>query len=166
MKEAAKKTFKHVLTPDKVQHSKHVKKLACDMGCNNDIKKAALYHDYIENGGKKSNLKNLLDPHAFNLVQGLTNNKKKDVLDSMKKKLKKATEQEKIDLIKLKLADRAANIDKRIKENKLKSKYINKTAKLVNYLYKQYPADKNDIKSFIKKKFIDKSADLKSKIDV
>jgi (p)ppGpp synthase/HD superfamily hydrolase len=166
MKGDSKKTFHKTLNQKKKIHSKNVRNLACKMGCDNDTEQAALFHDFIENGGSPKKLKNLVSPTAFGLIKDMTNKKNKDVLKSIKQKLKNADDNKKINLIKIKLADRAENVQTRIKENRLKLKYINKTAELVNYLYQEYPDNKNKIKVFIIKNFINKSTPLKRRINV
>jgi tRNA(Ser,Leu) C12 N-acetylase TAN1 len=166
MKGIGKKTFHSTFNKKKKTHSLNVRNLACKMGCDKDAEQAALFHDFIEKGGSPKKLKNIVSPVAFGLVKGMTNKNNKDPLKSIKQKLKKLDNSQKINLIKIKLADRAANIQQRIKEDRLKIKYINKTADLVNYLYQEFPGNKQKIKVFIIKNFINKSNSLKRRIHV
>lgn len=164
LKGKAKKKFKKIFSPSKQHHSKQVHKYVLEFGENSDIEQAALFHDFIERGGSKDFLRDNVSLTAFKLINVLTHKSDKSTLQSLKNHFKDLTNTELIQSIELKLADRAANFNQRIKDNNLKSKYVNKTANLLTFLYHSYPAERNNIEKFITKNFINTSPALSRRL--
>jgi len=163
IKEYDKDIYKHlkkVLNKKKQIHSYNVYNYLKDIENDAVSKHAALFHDFIEQGGNKKVLNKHLSSNATKLVNILTN-KSDNVVKEFKTKTKGLKLEDKTKVFNIKLADRADNFNKRIIKNELTDEYIKKTAKLIQYIYNNYPADKSNIKHFIKTVFTSKSKKLK-----
>jgi hypothetical protein len=79
------------------------------------------------------------------------NNKAKDIstLSDLKMKFPTFSDSFKNDVIYIKLCDRTDNLNKRVKSGDLSKRYINKSIKLIQYLYDNYIGNKEKIKNFI-----------------
>lgn len=153
MPNKTKKNFVAAFEPDKRAHSKKVNKLVKHISTDPNVEQAALFHDFIEQGGDIKTLKTIVTPKAVKLVKKLTNKEGADVLKKLKKQLKNTSKDVRDKVIKIKLADRADNFYKRQQNGKLNNKYVNKTAALVNYLYKEF-SDSQQLKKFIRDHFL------------
>lgn len=160
LKGKTKKKFKKIFNRSKREHSKRVHKYVLEFGINKHLEQAALFHDFIEEGGKKDFLKHNVSKKAYKLIKVLTHKSDKSTLKSLKHHFEYLSNEDLIDAIKLKLADRAANFNQRIEDNELTEKYINKTANLLTYLYSMYPANSDNIEKFIASHFINTSSTL------
>lgn len=143
-----------VMPNRKINHSKNVAKLVKTLTNSIDVYDAALYHDYLERGGKEKKAKKVLSYYAHKLVLALTkqkfkNTKKISTLDDLKMKFETFSNTFKNDVIYIKLCDRTDNLNKRMKSGKISKKYIKKSIDLIQFLYDNYIGDKDKIKNFI-----------------
>jgi hypothetical protein len=142
---------KNVLSNKKLEHSKRVAELTKQLVKNKDLYDGALYHDYLENGGKLSDLENLISPYSVSLVKDLTNDKSESkdtdnlVLTKLKTKLNQINTQ---DLLIIKLCDRCDNLNKRILSGEISKQYLKKSTELIQWIYDNY-IDKELLLDFI-----------------
>ena len=78
------KKIKKVLPTKKLKHSKRVADLTRLLNDNPDIYSAAVYHDFLERGGEKSDMKKILSPYSIQLVKVLSNETDEDTLTKLK----------------------------------------------------------------------------------
>ncbi len=154
------KDLKKVLNKKKQIHTYNVYNYLKSIENDKDAQHAALFHDFIEQGGNKKIVNKKLSSDAAKLVKILTN-KSDNVVKEFKAKTKKLNDDNKTKVFNIKLADRADNFNTRITNDDLSDEYIHKTFKLIQYIYDNYPADKNSIKHFIEAVFTSKSKKLK-----
>jgi len=154
------KQLKKVLNKKKQIHSYNVYNYLNDIENDKDSLHAALFHDFIEQGGNKKYLNKNLSLDTVKMIKILTN-KSDNVVKEFKLKTKNLNNNNKIKIFNIKLADRADNFNKRIINNELTNEYIYKTVNLIQYIYDNYPKDKSIIINFIKSNFISKSKKLK-----
>jgi len=138
----------------KIMHSKRVALLTKKLSNNIDIYNAALYHDFLERGGKENKMRNIISFYSYRLVKALTKdsynkNLYNDTLEDIKINFTIYSENFKNDIIIIKLCDRVDNIKQRLKKNKLKKSYLKKSVELIQYLYDNYTGDKQKIISLI-----------------
>ena len=147
----------------KVKHSCKVAEIVKLFTDSEDLYQAALYHDYIERGGKKEELLHLISPYATELVMHLTKTEDlaaqveddNETLAILRLAIENLPESVRNDIVVIKVADRADNLRKREKKGELSKGYIKKSAELVEYLFNSYTgANKKAFKKFIKKNFL------------
>lgn len=142
--------LKKKLSKKKLKHSKRVAKLVKELSDSNDVYNAALYHDYLEVGGKMKKLDSIISYESFKLVLALTKKDTDGTIETIKKRLSGENQSFINDVIKIKLCDRYDNLRKRNKKGELKGKYLNRSIELIQYLYDKYIGmDKYIIEKFI-----------------
>jgi (p)ppGpp synthase/HD superfamily hydrolase len=160
LNKSAKKDLKKVLDKDKQKHSLNVKNYLCQLDCDDEVEQAAIFHDFIEQGGSNKKLNKYITKKAKKYVNILTHDEDANVVNDFKNKTKKLSNKDKIKVFNIKLADRADNFNKRIKNNDLSNEYINKTYKLLKYIIKSYPGDQVKLNKFINSNFTSKCKKL------
>lgn len=143
------KSVKKVMPIKKFKHSKRVAELTKLLKNNVDVYSAAVYHDFLERGGSKKDMKKILSPYAFELVKVLTNENKEDTLNKFKKMFGYTGGEFLNDIIIIKLCDRTDNLKKRSIKNTLDKEYIKSSVELIQWMWDKYKGDKSKIKNFI-----------------
>lgn len=150
-----KKLFQHlkIMPKKKVKHSLRVATDVADVIDDRDVIFGALFHDYIERGGKVDRLP--ISNKAKTLVKLLTTidddykDSKNIPLSHMKDVISQVEDEElKNKLILIKLADR---LDK-FKNKRISKKYKNKSKELIKFLLKKYTGENKSAKK-LKKQF-------------
>lgn len=139
-----------VLNKNKVKHSmrvvSHLDKLP------KHVKIAAIYHDFIENGGDENWLYNNVNSESIKLIRHLSIEDGSTPLEHLKSVISSIEdEDEKNFVILIKIADRLDNFKKRIRKNELSEKYRKKTKKLLEFLIFNYTGNKKILKRLLKK---------------
>lgn len=152
-----KKTF----SKNKFNHSSRVASLVKSLSDDEDLYASALFHDYLERGGVKDKMKEILTPYSVKLVKALTNKNDTDTLEKMKSVFLEKSPSMINDLVIIKICDRIDNLNKRAEKGEINSGYIRKSVELLQFLYNSYH---NDDKFILKAFLIDKLHDIDNNI--
>jgi len=148
-KNKALRHFQKVGMPKKKrQHSDRVRKIVKRVGADEDAQIAALFHDYLERGGRMEDAKKKFkfSPRIEQIILALSDDDKNDSdasngpLAHMRIVLANPEfdiETKKI-VILIKIADRLDNLKKRILADQLGKSYIQKSKDLLQYLFIVY----------------------------
>lgn len=158
------KYAKEVLPKQKLKHSKRVAEYTKEIKDDKDVYNASVYHDFIERGGNYEDCGKILSPYALKLVKCLTNNDDTDTLLKLKMVLSGCDNKTKNDVLIIKIADRADNLNKRLDKDNLNKKYLNKSIELIQYIWDNYTDDKTKLFRFINVNIIRKIPFFKEKI--
>jgi len=143
--------IRKVMSRYKYKHSKRVANLTKELSNSEDVYNSALYHDFLERGGKIEDTRKVLSFHSYQLVLALSHDEDEDTLTSLKIALQDKPQEFINDIVCIKLCDRTDNLKTRLDEDRLKRKYIKKSTKLIQYLYDSFEGDKSILDSFIEK---------------
>ncbi len=143
------KFVQKVLPTKKLEHSKRVADLTKLIKDNDDIYAAAIYHDFLERGGKEQDMREILSPYALQLVHILTNDTDEDTLYKLKSVLSGKSQKMIDDILIIKLCDRCDNLKRRVFKNDLSKNYTKKSAELIQWIWNSYKGDKTKIEEFI-----------------
>lgn len=145
------KPIKKVMSRYKYEHSKRVANLTKELTISEDVYNSALYHDFLERGGKIEDTRKILSFYSYQLILALSHEEDEDTLTSLMIKLQGKSQEFINNIVYIKLCDRVDNLKTRFINNKLKSKYIKKSSKLIQFLYDSFEGDKSILDSFIEK---------------
>ena len=106
----------------------------------------------------------MLNYYTYELVKALTHKEDEKTLDALKLNLIGKPQYFVNDIVIIKIADRTDNLNTRVKEGRLKKKYIKKSAKLIQHLYDIYKGDKQNLKDFIENNILSIVPELKDKL--
>ena len=143
--------IRKVMSRYKYKHSKRVANLTKEFTNSEDVYNSALYHDFLERGGEKSETRKILSFSSYELVLALSHDEDEDTLESLKTSLHDKPQEFINNIVYIKLCDRTDNLKTKFSNDNLKSKYIKKSSKLIQFLYDSFEGDKTPLDSFIEK---------------
>jgi hypothetical protein len=143
--------IRKVMSRYKYKHSKRVANLTKELSSLEDVYNSALYHDFLERGGKIEDTKKVLSFNSYQLILALSHDEDEDTLESLKTSLDGKPQEFINNIVYIKLCDRTDNLKTRFSNDRLKNKYIKKSAKLIQFLYDSFEGDKSILDSFIEK---------------
>jgi hypothetical protein len=156
--------IKNVMSKSKFEHSKRVASLVKQLSDSIDVYNGALYHDFLERGGSEIQTKSILSYYTYQLVNALSHRDDEDTLEALKRNLNDKSQLFINDIVIIKLGDRTDNLITRVKEDRLKKKYIKKSAKLIQFLYDSYLGDKSKINDFIENNIFSSIPSMRDRI--
>ena len=147
----SRRPVRKVMSLYKYEHSKRVAKLTKELSSSDDVYYGALYHDFLEKGGSEEESKKVLSFKSYELIISLSHDDDEDTLTALITSLQDKPQDFINNIIYIKLCDRTDNLKTRFSNDKLKNKYIKKSAKLIQFLYDSFEGDKSILDSFIEK---------------
>lgn len=143
--------IRKVMSRYKYKHSKRVANLTKELTNSEDVYNSALYHDFLERGGKAEDTKKVLSFNSYQLILTLSHDEDEDTLTALMNSLHGKPQEFINNIVYIKLCDRTDNLKTRFNNDRLKNKYIKKSAKLIQFLYDSFEGDKSILDSFIEK---------------
>lgn len=136
-----------MLKDKKISHTANVESMLRNITADQDIITAGLYHDHLEEGFPKKELKKKVSGKCYAIIKAVTRKNSDDVLQHLKKKIQKLKARNQQDIIDgvvmVKIADRADNLKRRLVAGDLTDKYIQKSKALIDYLLLCYKGKDN-----------------------